>query len=155
MLNLDYFMLTCYNVFSSIHEFLAVAKEEKMNNIVKLIESGEITVEDLSNAPQVIENAKLARQGLEACKKTLHFPFGQSTIKWSGPWNEDEDFSDGWAEIKYPSSITFFSSAAPLGTLDLSDSKGIFLALCDCEQDHLRTLLYHFLNEHISKAKKK
>ena len=147
-------MLTCCNVFSNIHKFLAVAKEEKMNKLVKLIESDEISVEDLSNAPEIIQNAKLARQGLEACKKTVHFSFGQSTIKWSGPWNEDEDFSDGWAKIEYPGLITFFSCAAPLGTLNLSDSKGIFFALCDCEQNHLRTLLYHFLNEQISNAKK-
>ena len=153
MLNLDYFMLTCYNVFSSTHKFLAVAKEEKMDKLIELIKSGEISVEDLTKAPEIIENSELALQGLEACKKTISFPLGQNTIRWRGNWNSIESCYEGRAEIQYPSTIIFYNdSPDPLGTFDLCKPNEIFLAFC--EKNHLRTLLYQFLNDQISDAKK-
>lgn len=51
-----------------------------MNKIATLIAKGEITVEDLASANELIERAELVMNGIEACKKTLSFSFGVSSI---------------------------------------------------------------------------
>ncbi len=51
-----------------------------MNNLATLIANGDITVEELANAKELIDRAELTMKGVEACKKTLTFPLGVSTI---------------------------------------------------------------------------
>ena len=51
-----------------------------MNKLATLIANGEITVEELANARELIDRAEIVTKGLEACKKTLVFPFGVSEI---------------------------------------------------------------------------
>lgn len=49
-------------------------------NFAALIANGTITVEELANASELIERATLVKAGLEACKKTILFPIGETEI---------------------------------------------------------------------------
>lgn len=51
-----------------------------MNKLAKLIANGDVSVEELDSAKELIERAELVKEGIEACKKTLSFPFGVSKI---------------------------------------------------------------------------
>lgn len=51
-----------------------------MNKIANLISTGEITVEDLSNAKDLIDRAQFVVTALEACKRTISFPLGVTEI---------------------------------------------------------------------------
>ncbi len=51
-----------------------------MNKLATLIANGDITVEELANAKELIDRAELVTKGLEACKKTLSFPLGANVI---------------------------------------------------------------------------
>lgn len=53
---------------------------ENMNKLATLIAKGEITVEELVSAKELIERAELVTNGIKACRKTLMFPFGVSEI---------------------------------------------------------------------------
>lgn len=52
-----------------------------MNKLAKLIANGDITVEELASAKELIERAELVTNGINACKKTMVFPLGASKIK--------------------------------------------------------------------------
>ena len=51
-----------------------------MNKLAILIANGDITVEDLASAKELIERAELVTKGIQACKKTLMFPLVVSEI---------------------------------------------------------------------------
>ena len=52
-----------------------------MNKLAKLIADGEIAVEDLANARKLIERAEFVKNGIEACKETIQFPLGKTTVE--------------------------------------------------------------------------
>ena len=51
-----------------------------MNKLAELIATGEITVEELTAVPELIERAKLVTEGLAACKKNILFPLGATEV---------------------------------------------------------------------------
>lgn len=51
-----------------------------MNKLATLIARGEISIEELAKATELIDRAKLVTEGIEACKKTISFPFGCTEV---------------------------------------------------------------------------
>ena len=51
-----------------------------MNRLAEMIAKGEISVEELATARDLISRAELVVAGIEACKKTIVFPLGETTV---------------------------------------------------------------------------
>ena len=67
-----------------------------MNKLAKLVADGNVSVEELSEATKLIERAELVVKGLEACKKTVLFPLGETEVSCYKRWNFHLLLQLGW-----------------------------------------------------------
>ena len=88
-------MNTFYSVSSrTINLECAIAQGGKnMSRLAELIYNGEISVEELAMAKDLIERANLVAKGVEACKKTLLFPLGKTQIECYSYTHSDKAYS--------------------------------------------------------------
>lgn len=122
-----------------------------MNKLAALIASGEVTVEELANAGELIERAQLVTKGIEACKKTLTFPFGVSEIYCYSYTDRAGEYSS-WG---YCSRNGIFACSCNwggnhvIGTCNLTDFADVFMAF---ENKEFECDLRKFLTQQIEKA---
>ena len=123
------------------------------NKLVRLIVDGTISVEDLAEAPEIIDTAKLAERGCEACKRTIAFCFGE-TEKHVYSYMDSAGEYEAWA-ICYNSGLCKFYSNwggnSQTGQCNITDSKDVFLSLFN---SNFRHDLTRFLQQQIDKLAK-
>lgn len=123
-----------------------------MNNLAKLITDGKITVEDLANGAELIERAKFVKEGLEACKKTLKFPIGETTISCYSYMDSAGEY-EAWGECTNAGVFTCscnWGGNHQIGGCNLLDFKDVFLAF---ENSNFAPDLKRFLEFQIRKSK--
>jgi len=119
--------------------------------LATLIANGTITIEDLANAPELIERAKLVRDGLDACAKTLLFPFGTNELHCYSYTDRAGEYSS-WGSVTIDGIFTCWSNWGgnhEIGKINLNKPTEVFLAFGNSEFAHD---LKRFLNEQIEKA---
>lgn len=123
-----------------------------MSNIMQLISEGKITVEDLASVPKIIERAKLVKEALEACSKTIVFPFGEYEICCYEYTDRAGEYHS-WGKVANNGYFTCYSNWGgnhTIGHVNLFDSHAVLLALDDIE---FSNDLLRFLTEQIEKVK--
>ena len=123
-----------------------------MNTLAELIANGTITVEELASATELIERAKLVTEGVEACKKTISFPFGSTRINCFKQMHGDADY---WAECTVEGNFTAYSNWGGnhiTGTCNLNNFENVFKSF---ENDDFAYIHKKFLQEQIRKASAK
>jgi hypothetical protein len=124
---------------------------EKMNKLAELIANGEITVDELADAEELIVRAKLVTQGIEACKKNIVFPLASSSVSCYRYTAFGE--YEAWGECTIAGTFTCFSNWGgnhEIGRCNLTNFKEVFLAF---DQKEFGGDLKRFLEEQVEKAK--
>ena len=124
-----------------------------MNKLVNMIANGEITVEELAAAKNIIEQAELVSKGIEACKKTIAFPLGTDTLQCYCYTDAAGEYS-AWAQLEKNGMIIFFSNWGgnhETGHFNLLSFRETFLAF---DNEDLANDLKDFLLKQIEKAEK-
>ena len=119
----------------------------------EMIANGTITVEELSNAPELIERAKFVNEALKACTKTLLFPMGATEIRCYDYTDRAGEYS-AWGKVDRNGIFTCWCNWGgnhQNGSVDLCNPAKVFIALDD---DEFGYDLKRFLTEQIEKAKK-
>ena len=122
-----------------------------MNELANLIANGTITVEELASAKQLIERAELVRNGLEACKKTLAFRFGESSIDCYSYTDFAGEY-EAWGNCQIDGTFTCWSNWGGnhiIGKCNLTNFAEVFMAF---ENKDFAYDLHRFLLEQIKKA---
>ena len=122
-----------------------------MMKLANLIADGTITVEDLANAPALIERAKLVTEGLKACSKTLLFPFGVETLNCFSYTDRAGEYSS-WGSVARNGVFTCWCNWGgnhEIGRVNLCNPTAVFLAF---ENNEFASDLKRFLTEQIEKA---
>lgn len=120
--------------------------------LTELIANGTVTIEDLANAPELIERAKFVKEGLEACRKTLVFPIGVLEQPCYDYTDRAGEYSS-WGSVTNNGIFTCWCNWGgnhEIGKLNLNHDEEVFLAFDNTE---LACDLKRFLNEQIEKAK--
>ena len=78
-----------------------------MNKLAIAIEKGELTVEELASAKELIERAELVINGIEACKKTLLFPLGVNSINCFSHMDTVKEY-ESWGKCTIDGTFTCF-----------------------------------------------
>lgn len=123
-----------------------------MNKLATLIANGDITVEELASAKELIERAELVTKGIEACKKTLVFPVGSSSIdcySYTGTAGEYEAWGKCTADGMFTCSCNWGGDHVN-GRCNLMNFAEVFMAF---ENREFANDLYRFLNQQIDEAK--
>ena len=123
-----------------------------MNKLATLIAKGEITVEELASGKELIERAELVAQGIEACKKTLTFPFGTSSIKCYYYMDSTGEY-EAWGICNIDGTFTCscnWGGNHVTGMCNLANFTEVFMAFENSEFAHD---LRRFLLQQINKAK--
>lgn len=124
-----------------------------MNNIAKLISTGEITVEDLSNANDLIERAQFVTAALEACRRNILFPLGVTEIACYSYMDSAGEYQS-WGSCKSDGTFTCscnWGGNHVIGCCNLMNFAEVFLAF---ENEEFARDLKRFLNFQIEKASK-
>lgn len=122
-----------------------------MNKIATLIANGEITVEELANAQELIDRAEIVNQGLEACKKTIMFPLGVCEIDCYSYTDSDGEYNS-WGSCTNDGTFTCYCNWGGdhiIGKCNLKDFVSVFMAF---EKHEFVNDLRRFLLTQISKA---
>ena len=122
-----------------------------MSKLLDLLKKGEITLEEITAVPDLIERAKFVQQALEACKKTLLFPMGSITIPCYNYTDSAGEY-EAWGEISHNGVLTMWSNWGgnhQIGQVNLNQPYDILKSLDDKEFGHD---LKRFLDEQIKKA---
>lgn len=125
-----------------------------MTNLVNLINNGTITIEELAQAPQLIERAQLVIKGLEACKKTIKFNLGVTNVSCYSYTDRAGEYSS-WGDCTVDGVFTCYCNWGgnhQIGQVNLLDSAAVFAAFNNSEFSHD---LERFLKEQIEAATKK
>ena len=110
-----------------------------------------LQVEELASASELIERAELVTKGIEACKKTLTFPFGVSEISCYSYMDSVGEY-EAWGNCSIDGTFTCFSSWGGnnvTGTCNLTNFTEVFMAFENSEFAHD---LRRFLLQQIDKA---
>ena len=123
-----------------------------MNKLAKLIANGDITVEELASATELIERARFVTEGIEACKKTLSFGIGVKRIKC---YNFTDSFGEyhAWGDCTSDGIFTCYCNWGgdhEIGRCNLMDFAEVFMAF---ENKDFASSLRNFLCEQIDKAR--
>ncbi len=122
-----------------------------MNRLAGLIANGTITVEELANAQDLIERAKLVTQGLEACKKTLAFPLGVKEINCYSYIDSAGEY-EAWGQCTIDGIFTCYCNWGGnhvIGRCNLANFAEVFTAF---DNDEFASDLQRFLLQQIKKA---
>ena len=123
-----------------------------MNKVANLISDGTITVEDLANSKNLIEQAEFVKEALEACKKTLAFPLGLSQLDCYSYIDTAGEY-ESWGIVTNDGIFTCFCNWGGnhmTGQCDLKAYSNVFLHL---DTDEFGCDLKRFLSQQIEKAK--
>lgn len=124
-----------------------------MGNLVKLILDGVISVEDLADAPELIERAALVKEAVAACQKTISFPLGKDEVFCYDYTDRAGEYS-AWGTVYHNGVFVCecnWGGNHEIGRVDLTSSTELFKALGD---EAFSYDLERFLREQIEKAKK-
>ncbi len=124
-----------------------------MNRLANFIASGKITVEELATAPELIERAKFVTEALNACKKTIQFPFGTSEIDcyfYRDGFGEYEAWGTCNSDGLFTCSCNWGGNHV-IGRVNLTNSGDVFMAF---DNQEFCSDLKRFLSEQIEKAPK-
>lgn len=124
----------------------------KDNKLATLIANGEITVEELAKATDLIDRAGLVVEAITACKKTLVFPFGTTEIAC---YTYTDRAGEYYAWGTCTNGGIFRCSCNwggdhEIGAVNLMSFKDVFMAFENHEFEHD---LRRFLQQQIEKAK--
>lgn len=122
-----------------------------MNKLANLIATGEITVEELANAKELIERAELVITGLKACEKTIKFSFGVSEINCYSYMDSAGEY-ESWGTCTRDGIFTCscnWGGNHVTGQCDLTNFADVFTAFDNSEFCHD---LKRFLSQQIKKA---
>lgn len=119
--------------------------------ITELIAKDIISVDDLANASELVDRAKLVNEGIKACKLTIKIPLGMGEVDC---YHYEEE------EIEYEIRGTIRSDGVftcycewwdnwKIGQCNLFKPEDVFLAL---ENKEFKEDLERFLKEQINKA---
>lgn len=123
-----------------------------MNKLAKLIADGTITVEELASAKELIERAELVTKGIEACKKTLAFPLGVSSINCYSYMDRAGEY-EAWGQCTTDGIFTCscnWGGTHVIGSCNLTDFADVFIAFD--ESTEFASELHRFLTQQIDKA---
>lgn len=122
-----------------------------MNKIAEMIMNGEINVEDLASVDDLIKRAKLVKQGVEACKKTITFPLGETSVKCYSYVDHAGEY-EAWGSCDVDGTFTCsttWGGTHVIGKCNLTSFKEVFMAF---ENDEFAHNLERFLTAQIEKA---
>ena len=122
-----------------------------MNKLATLIANGDITVEELASANELIERANLVTQGIEACKKTLMFPLGVNNINCYSYTDSAGEY-EAWGNCSNNGTFTCscnWGGNHVIGCCNLTNFDEVFLAF---ENEEFAHDLNRFLLQQINKA---
>ncbi len=126
-----------------------------MNKLVQMIVEGKITVEELAGASELIERAKLVKEGLEACKKNIKFPLGETSTVSCYRFMDRAGEYEAWGECTIDGMFTCHSNWGGnhvIGSCNITSYKDVFMALDD---EKLGIDLKRFLRQQIEQANPK
>lgn len=122
-----------------------------MNKLAKLVANGRITVEELASANDLIERAKLVRDGIEACLKTISFPLGASEVECYYYMDKAGEYT-AWGDCNQDGIFTCLCNWGGnhvIGECDLTNFAEVFMAF---ENEEFGENLRRFLKAQIDKA---
>ena len=122
-----------------------------MNKLATLIANGEITVEELANAQELIERAKLVTNGITACKKTISFVLGVNKTNCYHYMDSAGEY-ESWGECTNEGVLTCYCNwggTHEIGKCNLTNFTEVFMAFDKSEFAHD---LSRFLQKQIEKA---
>ena len=122
-----------------------------MNKLATLIANGDITVEELASAKELIERAELVTNGIEACRKTLAFPFGVSSINCYSYMDRAGEY-EAWGNCTTDGTFTCscnWGGNHVTGRCNLTNFAEVFMAF---ENEEFAHDLRRFLRQQIEKA---
>lgn len=115
-----------------------------MNKLVTLVSNGDITVEELASAEELIERADWVISGINACKQTLIFPIGVREINCYSFTHSDKGYKV-WGNCTCDGMFTCFSNQGGnhvIGSCNLTNPIEVFMAFENSEfKDELRMFL--------------
>ncbi len=117
-----------------------------------MIAAGTISVEELANAPQLIERAQFVQNGVEACKKVLLFPLGVKEIQCYSYTDRAGEYHS-WGTITHDGLFTCYCNWGgdhKIGSVGVTSYYRVFMALDD---EKFASDLKRFLSEQIKKAR--
>lgn len=121
------------------------------NKLVTLIANEEISVEELANAPKLIDRASFVVKAIEACKKTLVFSVGTEEIGCYTYTDRAGEYY-AWGNCTHEGVFRCccnWGGDHEIGRVNILSFKEVFLALNDNE---FEADLTRFLNEQIEKV---
>lgn len=121
------------------------------NKLSTMIANGEISIEELAGATELIERAKLVTEGIEACKKTISFPFGSNEVNcyhYMDSAGEYESWGTCTTDGMFTCSCNWGGNHVT-GRCNLTDYADVFKAFDNHEFEHD---LRRFLQFQIKKA---
>lgn len=126
-----------------------------MSKIEELIASGDISPEDLVEAEDLIERAKLVQEGLNACKQTISFPLGKKKVQcyFQNCETEDNEGYNVWGECDTDGEFICISNQNGkhiIGRCNLLDFEKTFMAFSN---EKFARHLKKFLKEQIVGAR--
>ena len=123
-----------------------------MGKLSELIAKGEISVEELASASELIERAKLVKEGIEACKKNISFPLATIEVPCYSYTDRAGEYS-AWGSCTRDGIFRCWCNWGgdhEIGRVNLLDFAEVFKAF---ENEELAHNLKRFLTEQIEKAR--
>ena len=122
--------------------------------LAEMIAKRIISVEELANAPELIERAQLVNEGLKACRSTLLFPFGTNELKCYDYTDRAGEYSS-WGSVTIDGIFTCWCNWGgnhKIGEVNLNNPTEVFMAF---ENSEFAYDLKKFLKEQIEKQNEK
>ena len=122
-----------------------------MNKLAEMICNGEILVEDLANAGELIDRARLIRDGVDASRKTLVFPIGQTKVRCYHYVDSAGEY-EAWGFVTWDGTFSCYCNWCgnhQIGEVNLFRFEDVFMAF---EDEEFAYDLERFLREQIEKV---
>lgn len=123
---------------------------KKMNRLTNLIVEGAITVEELANAPELIERAQFVKEALKACSQTLLFPLGKTELPCYSYTDRAGEYHS-WGSVSQNGIFTCscnWGGDHCIGRVNLTCPSDVFMAF---ENEDFAHDLRRFLEDQIKK----
>ena len=121
------------------------------NKLAEMIANGSITVEELAGATELIERAKLVKEGIEACKKTIVFHLGESSVNCYSYTDRAGEY-EAWGHCTIAGTFSCscnWGGTHKIGECNITNFKETFMAF---ENDDFAADLKRFLQQQINKV---